>query len=399
MNMLLKILTRLILPVLVIGAGVALASYYVKTSPHAQRQPPPRQARLVEVALVGFSTHRTVVQAMGTVMPSREVAVQPRVSGQILKVGNEFVPGGLFRENDVLVELDAADYELAVRQRESDWARAKSALELEMGQQSVALREFAMLGEKVSDTERALMLRQPQLARAQADVQVAQAALDLARLNLERTKVRVPFNGVIRQRPVNVGMQVTPSTTLAVLTGTDTFWVEASVPVDQLVWIRLPTAGEQGGSNARVFNESAWGSKAFRSGRVIRLLSDLERDGRMARLLVEIPDPEALLSENRGQPRMLLGDYVRVEIEGIEVESVVKLPRQVVRDGRAVWVMNERNELEIRPVQIVFRGPDHVLVRDSLRDGERIVVTDLASPVAGMPLRIGTTPSGSGDRK
>jgi RND family efflux transporter MFP subunit len=387
MNLLIKLLTRLILPLLVIGAGVAMAMYYVKHPPEAKRQPPPRRARLVEVTPVRFTDERVVVHAMGTVKPAREVALQPRVSGQIIKVSDEFAPGGQFTEGDVLVQIDPADFLLGVRQRESDLAQAKSALDLELGQQAVAKREFEMLGETVKTDERALVLRQPQLARAQAAVDTAQAALDLAKLHLERTTVRVPFNAMVRERHVNLGMQVTPATTLAMVTGTDAFWIEVAVPVDELQWIEVPRSNSKDGSRARVYNEAAWGAEAFREGRVIRLMGDLETEGRMARLLVEVPDPEAMMPGQKGKPRLLLDDYVRVEIDGIELKSVAALHREWVRDSDTVWVLGADNKLEIHPVRVMFRGRDRLYVRDSLRDGERIVTTDLAAPVHGMPLR------------
>jgi len=166
-----------------------------------------------------------------------------------------------------------------------------------------------------------------------------------------------------------------------VLTGTDAYWVEVTVPVDQLRWIELP------GARARIFNEAAWGATAHRVGKVIRLLSDLEQQGRMARLLVEVADPLDLRKENANQPKLLLGDYVRIKIEGVELKNVAMVDRRLVREGNNVWVMNDRNQLEIRPVQIVFRARDKLFIRDSLRPGERLVVTELSAAVDGMLLR------------
>jgi RND family efflux transporter MFP subunit len=390
MKLLIKILTRVILPLLIIGGGVVLANYLIDTSPKAKRQPPPRRARLVEVTPVEFTDQRVVIHAMGTVVPAREVALQPRVSGQIIEVSGEFLPGGHFKEGDILVKIDQADYLLAVRQRESDLAQAKSALDLEFGQQAVAKREFEMLGEAVKEDERALVLRQPQLAQAEARMATALAALDQAKLNLDRTTVKAPFNAMVRERHVNLGMQVTPATTLAMLTGTDAYWIEVAVPVDELQWLDIPKSSDKDGSAVRVYNEAAWGAEAFRAGRVIRLMSDLEKEGRMARLLVEVADPDSLLPVNKDKPRLLLGDYVRVEIDGREIKNVAALARRLVRDGNTVWVLNTEGKLEIRPVQILFRGRDRLLVSDSLKVGEKIVVTDLASPVAGMELRTAT---------
>ena len=63
-------------------------------------------------------------------------------------------------------------------------------------------------------------------------------------------------------------------------------------------------------------------------------------------------------------------------------------PRSLVRDGDTVWIMNEQDRLEIRPIEILFRGPDDVLVPQGLREDERLVVTDLSAAVEGMRLRL-----------
>ncbi|NQU10294.1 efflux RND transporter periplasmic adaptor subunit [bacterium] len=380
-------LRRAALPLLVLGAGALLAIGLIQTAPHTKRQPPARQARLVEVRPVRIGPQRTVVYAMGTVQAAREVAIHPRVSGEIVGVNPEFVPGGRFAEGTTLLQIDPTDYELAVRQRASDVAQAESDLALERGQQSVAQREYELLGETVAPEDAALVLREPQLAKVQATLQAAQAALDQAKLDLARTTVTAPFNAIVRARAVNVGMQVTPTMALATLTGTDEYWVEVAVPVDQLRWIRIPASAAEAGSTVGVYNATAWGPDAHRDGQVVRLLGDLEPDGRMARLLVAVADPLAIQPAHAGQPALLLNDYVRVEIDGLELPEVAEVDRPLVREGDTVWVMNAQDQLEIRPVEILFRGRDTLLIRDNLRDGERLVVTDLAAPVAGMPLR------------
>jgi hypothetical protein len=159
------------------------------------------------------------------------------------------------------------------------------------------------------------------------------------------------------------------------------------VPVDDLQWLEIPKSASDAGSTVRVYNEAAWGADGFREGQVMRLMTDLEKAGRMARLLVEVRDPDAMLPENKGKPRLLLDAYVRVEMAGIEVKSVAALPRRYVRDGNTVWVMTADKKLEIRPVEIVYRGRENLFVRDSLKTGERIVTTDIAAPVPGMSLR------------
>ena len=239
----------------------------------------------------------------------------------------------------------------------------------------------------IKEEDRDLVLRKPQLEKARSRLNAARAALEQAKLNLKRTAVKAPFDLMVLTRDVNVGAQVTASTTLATVVGTHEYWVEATVPVDDLKWIHIPESVSEKGSAVRVYNEAAWGRGKFRTGGVIRLLGGLEEESRMARLLIKVEDPLAIQPGNKGQPELILGNFVSVEIEGIELESVAALDREFVHNVNQVWIMNDQNRLEIRTVDVVFRGQDKLYVKNGLKNGERLVTTLLASPVEGMELR------------
>lgn len=383
-----RFLFGLLLPLAVLaGAGVA-AKHLIETGPKADRQPPPRQAKLVEVQPVQITQQPTTVHAMGTAIAARSVDVQPRVGGQIIEVSDELMPGGVFREGDPIVRLDPTDFELTVRQREADVAKARANLAVERGNQAVAQREYELLGEDMSDEERALVLREPQLATVEAALETTEAALAQAKLDLARTVVGAPFNAVVNSYDAELGEQVSAATKLAQLTGTDAYWIEVSAPVDELKWIRIPRSTDEAGSAVRMFNETAWGDDAYREGRVLRLADSLEEQGRMARLIVAVEDPLSLDPAHAGLPTLLIGSYVRVEIDGAQLEGVVALDRGLVRDNDHVWIMDGEGKLEIRPVQVAYRGRDKALISAGLAAGDRVVTTDLSAPVAGMPLRL-----------
>jgi len=441
-----EVILALVQAVLVLGvlAGAAyVAIRLIRTGPKAERKQRPPQALLVEVAAVRASTERVVVHAMGSAGAAREMALQSRVGGEIVWLTPECVPGGRFEEGAVVAKIDADDYKLAVEQaqaemarlaamvdqrrsevvqregdvaqRESDLIQAQAALKIELGRQAVAKREFELLGQEVGDDDRDLVLRLPQLQSARATCEAAEAAkrsaeamersaeaaanaaeaskaaaevaLRQAQLDLARTTIMAPLNAIVLSRTIQEGSQVAPSTEFARLVGTDEYWVEVSIPVDQLKWVRVPYSNAEQGSPVRIRNDAAWGEGASRAGFVQRLTAALETEGRMARLLVTVPDPLALKPENAGKPRLLLGSYVRVEIQGEELEDVVPLPRDYVRDGDRVWVFGADGTLEIRQVKARFSGRDRVFISDGLADGEQVVVTDIAAPVPGMALR------------
>ena len=118
------------------------------------------------------------------------------------------------------------------------------------------------------------------------------------------------------------------------------------------------------------------------------MAATVEEQGRMVELLVEVADPLALAKQSQGQPKLLLGSYVRVEIAGTTLPLAAMIERDLVRDGDRVWVMDEQGNLDIRPVEIAFRARDHVLVTGGISADEKLVTSNLPSPVQGMALRI-----------
>ncbi len=391
-----KAALRLLLPAFVVIAAVAVAAWLLQTGPQAKPRPKVRNATIVDVRPIKFDRHATTISVMGTVIPQREVILKPQVSGKIISMSDKLIPGGRFAKDEPLLTIDPSDYQLAIQQLASEVARVKADWQIELGQQRVARKEYELLGETVTDEEKALMLREPQLANIKAVLDATKARLEQARLDLQRTVVTAPFNAVVISREINLGTSVSPSATLATLVGSDSYWIDALVPSSLLKWISTGQEGRADGSQVRVYDSAAWGAAQYRTGRVLGLTAMVEEQGRMAKLLVEIPDPLALRTGAKGQPELLLGSYIRAEIAGESVPQAAQVERDLVRDGSHLWIMDERNTLDIRPVEIAFRGQEYVLVTGGIREGERLITSNLPSPVAGMSLR--TMAAGSTDQ-
>ncbi|WP_163336348.1 efflux RND transporter periplasmic adaptor subunit [Desulfopila sp. IMCC35008] len=396
-NRVLSFFMNFLLPLAALACGIAITWYLLQTGPEAKPKKRPPSSTLVEVMTVQAAPQQTFINAMGEIIPSQEVEVKPRVSGEVLEANPEFLPGGHFRSGETMLRIDRTDYELAAEQLASQALQAKSDLALEMGNQRIASRELTLMGESVSQEEKALILREPQLEKLQAASRYAESKLARARLDLERTEIKAPFNGVVSNRGVVTGARVTESTVLATLVGTDAFWLRLTLPVSQLDWVHIPENRDDQGSIVHIYPQSGKNDDTYRTGEVIRLDAALETQGRMARLLVEIKDPLSLSEENKGKPRLLLGSYVKAEIEGIPVNSGIKLNRAHLHDNDTVWLMDEDGRLEVRPVKVLFRAQDHVILDDSINNGEKIITSSMSSPVPGILLRLeGDTPKTPG---
>mgnify|MGYP000293652305 CR=1 FL=1 len=124
-------------------------------------------------------------------------------------------------------------------------------------------------------------------------------------------------------------------------------------------------------------------------------MGDLTTEGRMARVLVAVEDPLGLKAENRERTHLLIGEYVRVEIEGRNLADVILLPRSALHDGNTVWLVTSENTLSIREVTPVWRDEDSIVVKEGLAAGDRLITSALPAPIDGMPLRMDTEgPSG-----
>ena len=344
---------------------------------------------------------------MGTVVPALEMFLKPRVSGEIVATHPEFIEGGFLRKGVKVIQIDSQDYQLAVERKQSQIANARYALKMELGHQEVAQREWELLrGDKPAEArDIELALRKPHLEKVRAELAAAMADLKQAKLHLDRTAVLAPFNAIVRAKHVELGSQVSTQDKLAELVGTDVYWVQASIPVDRLKWITIPKKVGRKGAKVRVIYGSGPESIYEREGMVIKLLSDLEAEGRMARVLVSIKDPLDLRGQKTKRPPLLIGDYVRVEIEGHELKDVIKIPRTALRDNSNVWIASDDGHLLIRQVKVVWRYPEYVLLKDGFNENEQLIVSDLATPVEGMVVLIdrpgagrpvGFRPGGSG---
>jgi len=376
--------------------AVLVVSGIFMTEPTAQRSSATkRTAMLVEVTRGEQGSFSPRIVATGTVRPEQEILLSPRVSGQVLAIADRFTPGGYVAEGEVLLQIDPADYETLLLQRRSELHQAEAELEMEVGRQEQARREYEGLKGTISDRYKTLVLREPQIQAAEATVEAAAAAVRQAELDLERTRIRAPFAAHVLSRDAHVGSQVTPGLLLGRLVGIDAYWVETTVPMSSLRWIDFPEVSSGGGSGqnvagaaAQVRNRSAWPEGVFRQGQVDSLIGALEDETRLARVLVTVADPLAQLPQSAGQPPLMVGAFVEVRIEGQPIENTVRLQRNYLRQNNTVWIMQD-GLLQIRPVEVVFSDDEYVYIASGLEATEDVVTTNLATVVEGSSLRLG----------
>jgi membrane fusion protein, multidrug efflux system len=395
---------KIVIPILLVLAGLVLAFVVVKAKPEQERTTPETPPPLVEVEVVTVRLESVPldVESQGTVEPPTESTLVSQVSGRIVSVASEMAPGGFFRKGQPLFRLDANDYRLAVSQAESQLAQARLQLAREQAEAEVAREEWRELG---TGRPSALALREPQLAQARAAVEAAEASVEQARLNLSRTVVNAPYDGRARSKAADVGQAVSPGTPLAEVFATEYAEVRLPVSQDQLAHLDLDLGASQEQTGpAVVLTGEIGGRPATWNARVVRTDGRIDPRTRMLGLFARVDDP--FDREAGGNPVVLpMGMFVEAEIAGRQATRAAVIPRTALReegDEIEVLVVDDGDKLRIRQVDVIARRGDRAIVGTGLADGDRLVVSPLDTPVDGMTVRVGgvgeRTPPPVGER-
>ncbi len=365
-----------VIGITLIAGGLAGAVFFVKMKPEAGRQAMSSMVPVVETMRMPVESQPLVVECLGTVIADKTAEVQPQVTGRIVAVTPRLVEGERISRDEILVEIETADYGLALQRAEASLHAAQSNLRIEEGQQDAVRHEHDLMGIQETNAYTDLVLREPQLKSAQAAVKTAGVAVEEARLALERTKIHAPFDAVVVTTDADVGDYAQPGQTLFELAAIDRYFVRASIPLSALESL---TDLDQRPYHATITISDG----TVREAQTFKLLPNLSEKGRMARLLLTV---EAPYEYAKGRP-LLLDEVVRVRIEGDTTEGVSLISRRYLRDGNVVWMLDRKSKLRILAAKLLQGYADEVLVRVAAEPGLKLITTDLSGAVDGMQLR------------
>ena len=379
---------KIAVPIVIILLGVIIMWTMI-----SRRQAPAKEVKtdpgiLVKVLKAEKQDTSVTVKGTGTVAASREVSIIPQVSGRVVSLAPALVVGGFFKEGDTLFEIEDIDYRLALEQAESLKAKAEYDLATIESQARIARTEWEQLNRNSGPPPNPLVLYEPQLRSSTAALSSASAMLEQARINLERTKIKAPFNARIRSENIDIGQYVRSGSIVAVLSGTDRAEIAVPLSVDELRWIKIPGYGErQNGTTATVHINI--GNESYKwNGHVVRSSGEVDTKTRMMRIIVEVKDPYGLKENKRsGYAALASGSFVSVQIKGKEFKDIFIIPRSAFRDNSTVWIMDNESKLKIKKVTTMRMERDRVIIREGLVDGEMIVLTNISGSADGMKLR------------
>lgn len=377
-----KPLKKILAPLGVVALGIGVFALLQVSKPEPEKSEKEIRALSVFVEPVQRSDVTLNVHTQGEVRARTEIDLVTQVGGRVVAVSPEFTEGGLVEPGKALVTIEDTDYKLALIQAEVRVAEAEVRV-----QQALATADVARKQLRGDVGATALALKRPQVAEARARLKAARADLEQASVNLERTKITLPFRGRLVSTQVDVGQYLSPGTRLGKAFSTDIVEVRIPLTDNQLASLGLPigyAAGDEAGRKVR-FSARVAGTQQHWQGRLVRLDSSIDRSTRLIYGLAEVIDPYGVNVSEHQMP-MAVGLYVDAVIEGQVVDDAYLIPRQALRAGDNVYVVNKEGLLEIREVGVLHSSSSEAVISRGVAQGEQVVISSIRNPIPGMPL-------------
>lgn len=378
------------LPVILIVVTVVFAIAARTLKPKPEKQEVKATLPVVEVITARSERIQLKVIAEGNVQARTETNLFAEASGRIQKVSPAFVAGGFFQEGDVLVEIDPVDYHANLATARSRVAEAHVTYEQERAQAEQAKEDWANMN-KGEPNE--LVLRIPQLTRAKAQIDAANAALSIAMRDLERTRIKAPYDGRVKEKFVDVGQTVNArNTSLAFIYATDIAEVRLPLSVNDIGYLELPE-DYRNDSTAKpkpsVTLKTNYAGETFSwNGAIVRTEGTIDPKTRLTYVVAQVQDPYGKSDEDSDAPPLKIGMYVQAEILGKEIENAFELPIQALRPNKQMLVIDGSRTATLRDVTVVKENVDSVIVSAGLEDGDLVCTTPLQYVVDGMKVVI-----------
>ena len=313
---------------------------------------------------------------LGRIEATNRVNVVARVTAFLEK--RDFVDGAEVKTGDLLYELERGPFEADLASKKAQVAQLQATL---VNAKLTTDRARTLLGGPAGQqsTYDAALANQQSL---EAQIQAAQAQVDLSQINLDYTSIRSPIDGKIGRTAVTEGNVVTPSSgTLTTIVSQDPMYVTFPVPVREGLVLRDRYA-TRGGFRAVVIRLRLTDGRIYdQVGELNFLNNTIAQNTDTITLRGTIPNPVLKALSANGTVRELTdNEFVTVLLEGVEPVEVLAIPRAAVlsdQQGEYVYVVGADNKAEQRRIQLGQSTSTVAAVTSGLSDGEKVIVEGL----------------------
>jgi len=363
-------------------AGVALMSYL---QPQPELRDIASRVEKIEAISAQLQSFTPTVNTQGVVESRLTISLKAQAAGQVVYTSDKFLAGGFFQRDELILQVDPRDYELALVEAQVTVATAEQTLSKERELSRLAFVDWQQYSKaQASD----LVLRIPQLREAEAGVKGARANYERARIRLSRTEVRAPFELMIDRKQVDQGQVVSDNQALAAVFGTEQAEVRMPLSQQQMDLLQLAEIGILGPSAVRavtIRDPSRDGDNVW-SASLDRVEASLDRKSRVYYAIATVRDPLNLRGDRNRVP-LLPGVFVDLEVAGKKIKHVFRVPIRAMRDDNNIYLF-ENNQLITRRVTVLARDRETVTIVAGLQPGDIVCVSPPWSYVAGMKAQL-----------
>lgn len=368
---------RRILVVLTLFGSIILAGVFASMKQPQAKKPPKDNALLVETLELNAETIQFKVDSQGTVKPRVNTTLSAEVSGRIIYLSDKFAAGGFFEADEVLLKIDPTDYQVA----------------LEQAKALVKQRDIEYKGTK--KLNKSGYRAEAELASAEAALAAAKSSLVKARKNLERTQIRLPYRGMIREKSADLGQYVNPGSRLAVTYAIDQVEIRLPLTDQDLAFINLPLANHTSSVELPTVTLSAVQQGLVRNwqAQIVRTEGVVDESSRVTFAVAQVIDPYLFNKQSNGvtdQTVLPIGTFVNAKINGKQVPDLIRVPRSALRGQDELLFLDNENKLRIKKVGILKTDQTYAYINNGATSGDKIVITAIESPINGMQLRTST---------
>lgn len=359
-----SIVVTWLLTLAVLGGGAAGAWYWFVQLPRERAAAAPaarfRPAATVGVAQATRADVPVIVSAIGTVQPIVTATVRTQLAG--ILVGINFTEGQMVTKGQVLAQMDARPYRLALAQAQANLARDQAQLadaQRDLGRYRTLLAQDSIARQQV-DTQASLV------KQLENTVAADEALVGTARLNLEYTTITAPVAGRIGLRQADIGNYLTPGDAngIAVITQLDPIDVIFAVPQDRRPALQARSAG---GTPLPVLALDQQSVATLAEGTFLTFDNVVDATSGTVKAKARFANADGRLFPNQ---------FVNVRVRADTIAGAITVPVAAVRQGARgafVFALNDDRTVSLRQVTTGVADGDRIVVLSGISEGERVV--------------------------
>ena len=320
------------------------------------------------------------INSTGTTKPLIQTLLNAEVGGEVVYRSKKFSEGSSVLSGEILAKIDDTDLQLQYKNALLQLANAEVQYSLQVVESEVAKEAWEKIGEgKASD----LALKKPQLKQAEALMAVAKAQVNSAEKKLNKTEIIAPYAGRIQKANIDIGTTIIPGQPIGAMYTSSEIEVTLSVKDNDLQFLSIPMDGRKLNQNEQakvVINSFYKGKNQNWEGKLERVDGVIDPITRMVNLIAVFKNDFI----ETDKPNLPIGLFVEAKIDGIILENIFRIPISAISENNEIFIVDKNNQLLSRRISVLKKYNEFAIVKDSLKPGERLVVTKISTASNGI---------------